>query len=79
MVLEIKIPVIEEGVEEYVVSYWFKKSGDVVKRNEDLVEIDTDMDTYTIPAEADGVLEIVAEEGTYLKPDDILYTIKTND
>jgi len=79
MILEIKIPVIEEGVEEYLVSYWLKKSGDVVKKNDDLVEIETDMDTYIIPAEADGVLEIVAEEGAYLKPEDVLYTLKTND
>lgn len=76
MILEIKIPVIEEGVEEYLVSYWLKKDGSPVKKNEDIVEIETDMDTYTIPADEDGILEIVAQEGTYLKPDDVLYNIK---
>lgn len=76
MILEIKLPVIEEGVEEYLVSYWFKTNGSEVKRNEELVEIETDMDTYIIPAEEDGVLEIVAQEGTYLKPNDVLYNIR---
>lgn len=76
MILEIKIPVIEEGVDEYLVSYWLKKDGSEVKKNEDLVEIETDMDTYIIPADEDGILEIVAHEGTYLKPDDVLYNIK---
>jgi pyruvate/2-oxoglutarate dehydrogenase complex dihydrolipoamide acyltransferase (E2) component len=79
MIIEIKIPVIEEGVEEYFVAFWHKENGSVIKKNEDLVEIETDMDAYTIPADEDGILEIVAEEGTYLKADDVLYNIIVND
>ncbi len=77
MILEIKIPIIEEGVEEYLVSYWLKKDGSGIKKNEDLVEIETDMDTYTIPADEDGILQIVAQEGAILKVDEVLYNIRT--
>jgi 2-oxoglutarate dehydrogenase E2 component (dihydrolipoamide succinyltransferase) len=79
MMIEIKIPVIEEGVEEYLVAYWIKENGSEIKKNEDLVEIETDMDTYIIPADEDGILEIVAKEGSILKPDDVLYNIRTKD
>ena len=79
MIIEIKIPVIEEGVEEYLVTYWIKENGSEIKKNEDLVEIETDMDTYIIPADEDGILEIVAHEGSILKPDDVLYNIRTKD
>ena len=79
MVLEIKIPVIEEGVDEYLISYWLKENGSHVRKNEDLLEVETDMDTYVIPADEDGVLEIVAQEGTYVKPDAVLYIIRTKE
>lgn len=77
MVLEVKIPVIEEGVDEYFISHWFKENGSMVKKNEELLEVETDMDAYVIPADEDGVLEIVAQEGTYVKPDAVLYMIRT--
>ena len=79
MIIEIKIPVIDKDAEEYRVVYWLKENGSQIKKNEDLVEIESDIDTYMIPADEDGILEIIAEEGAYLKPDDILYNIKINE
>ncbi len=76
MLIEIKIPVIDEEVDGYRVAYWLKENGSVIKKNEDLVEIETDMDTYMIPADEDGILEIVAEEGAYIKVNDVLYNIR---
>jgi 2-oxoglutarate dehydrogenase E2 component (dihydrolipoamide succinyltransferase) len=79
MIIEIKIPVIDKDAEEYRVAYWLKENGSEIKKNEDLVEIESDIDTYIIPADEDGILEIVAEEGTYLKPEDVLYNIRIAD
>ena len=79
MILEIKIPVIDKEVDEYHIVFWYKETGDVVKKDEILVEIATDQDAYTIPAEENGVLEIIAEEGSYVKANDVLYNIKLED
>jgi 2-oxoglutarate dehydrogenase E2 component (dihydrolipoamide succinyltransferase) len=76
MIIEVKIPVIDKDAEEYKVAFWLKKNGSLIKKNEDLVEIESDLDTYIIPADEDGILEIVAEEGTYIKTDEVLYNIK---
>lgn len=75
MKIEIKIPVIDEDVDGYRVAYWLKENGSQIKKNEDLVEIETDLDTYMIPADEDGILEIVAEEGALIKVNDVLYNI----
>jgi len=75
MKIEIKIPVIDEEADGYRVAYWLKDNGSKIKKNEDLVEIETDLDTYMIPADEDGILEIVAEEGALIKVNDVLYNI----
>lgn len=79
MIIEIKIPVIDKNAEEYHVFRWLKENGSRIKKNEYLVEIESDTDTYLIPADEDGILEIVAQEGSYLKADDVLYNIKISD
>jgi 2-oxoglutarate dehydrogenase E2 component (dihydrolipoamide succinyltransferase) len=79
MIIEIKIPEIDKDAEEYRVSFWLKENGSTVTKNEDLVEIETDIDAYIIPADEDGILEIVAEEGSFIKPDDVLYRISTKE
>ncbi len=79
MIIEVKIPEIDKDAEEYRVSFWLKENGSTVTKNEDLVEIETDIDAYIIPADEDGILEIVAEEGSFIKPDDVLYRISTKE
>ncbi|MDD2309622.1 MAG: 2-oxoglutarate dehydrogenase complex dihydrolipoyllysine-residue succinyltransferase [Desulfuromonadaceae bacterium] len=62
--MEIKIPEVGESVREALLAKWFKKSGDVVKRDEPLCEIETDKITLDLNADAAGVLTIVVTEGT---------------
>lgn len=62
--MEIKIPEVGESVREALLAKWFKKSGDVVKRDEPLCEIETDKITLDLNADAAGVLSIVVGEGT---------------
>ena len=53
-------------MEEGTILRWLKASGDQVARGEEIAEIETDKATMTYEADADGVLEIVADEGTTL-------------
>jgi 2-oxoglutarate dehydrogenase E2 component (dihydrolipoamide succinyltransferase) len=53
-----------ESVTEATVSKWFKKQGDAVKRDEPLLELETDKVTVEVPAPADGSIESISvQEG----------------
>lgn len=62
--MEIKIPEVGESVREALLAKWFKKSGDTVKRDEPLCEIETDKITLDLNAEATGMLTVTVPEGT---------------
>src|ERR1035437_9073377 len=64
LTMDIKIPEVGESVREALLAKWFKKSGDVVKRDEPLCEIETDKITLDLNADAAGVLSISVAEGT---------------
>lgn len=57
MATEIRVPTLGESVTEAIVGKWFKKSGDAVKVDEPLVELETDKVTVEVPAPVSGVLE----------------------
>lgn len=63
--VDILVPDLPESVADATVATWHKKPGDAVKRDEVLVEIETDKVVLEVPASADGVLDAVLEdEGT---------------
>jgi 2-oxoglutarate dehydrogenase E2 component (dihydrolipoamide succinyltransferase) len=63
MTVEILVPSFGESVKEGVIVRWFKKSGEYVRSDEDLLEIETDKATNAIPAPASGRLQITVPEG----------------
>ncbi len=65
--MEIKVPEVGESVFEAVVAKWHKKNGDRVTKDEPLCEIETDKITVELNAEADGILNVKAEEGTTVR------------
>jgi 2-oxoglutarate dehydrogenase E2 component (dihydrolipoamide succinyltransferase) len=65
-VVEMKVPTVGESVTEVTISGWSKKDGDTVQLDEVLCELESDKATFELPAEAAGVLRIVAEAGTTL-------------
>lgn len=61
---EIKVPALGESVSEATVAAWLKKEGDSVKKDEALVELETDKVTLEVNAPEDGVItSIVVQEG----------------
>lgn len=66
--MDIKLPKLGEGIEKATVSYWYKKTGDAVSENEDLVEMVTDKSTFNMPSPLSGVVKkLLAEEGAEIK------------
>jgi 2-oxoglutarate dehydrogenase E2 component (dihydrolipoamide succinyltransferase) len=64
MMSDILVPTLGESVTEATVAKWLKGAGEAVKRDEALVELETDKVSLEVSAPEDGVLgEIVAQEG----------------
>ena len=73
MSTEIKVPVLPESVADATILAWQKKPGDAVKRDEVLVEVETDKVVLEVPAPCDGVLvTIVADEGALVTAQELL-------
>ena len=63
---EMKVPAVGESITEVTISTWLKKEGDVVKLDEVIAEVESDKATFELPAEANGILRIIAKEKTTL-------------
>ena len=74
---DIMTPALGESVSEATVARWAKKPGDAVRKDEILVELETDKVSLEVAAPSDGVLEsIAAEEGATVEPGAILGRVK---
>lgn len=73
MTTEIKVPGLPESVADATVAAWHKKPGEAVRRNENLVDIETDKVVLEVVAPADGVIEkIIKETGSIVKADEVI-------
>ncbi len=78
MAIEIKAPAFPESVADGTVATWHKKVGDAVKRDELIVDIETDKVVMEVLAEADGVItEIVADEDATVLSGELLGRLDT--
>jgi len=59
---EMIVPTVGESITEVTISSWLKADGDFVELDEIIAEIDSDKATFELPAEANGILRIVAQE-----------------
>lgn len=59
---EMKVPTVGESITEVTISTWLKKDGDFVNLDEIIAEVESDKATFELPAEATGILRIVAKE-----------------
>lgn len=62
MTIEILVPDLPESVADATVATWHKKPGDMVARDEVIVEIETDKVVLEVPAPDAGVLEAILEQ-----------------
>jgi len=64
MATEIKVPVLPESVADATIAAWHKQPGDAVRRDENLVDLETDKVVLEVPSTVDGVLkEIKFQQG----------------
>ncbi|MCX7546070.1 dihydrolipoyllysine-residue succinyltransferase [Marinicella gelatinilytica] len=77
MSIDVKVPVLPESVSDATVATWHKKPGDTVRRDENLVDLETDKVVLEVPSPVDGVLESInAEPGDVVEANDVLAVVK---
>jgi 2-oxoglutarate dehydrogenase E2 component (dihydrolipoamide succinyltransferase) len=77
MSIEVKVPVLPESVADATIATWHKKPGDAVRRDENLVDLETDKVVLEVPAPADGVLkEILQNAGDTVTSQQVIAVIE---
>ena len=68
MLIEVKVPVLPESITEATLVSWHKKAGEAVKRDENLIDVETDKVVLELPAPDSGVItEIRRPDGSTVK------------
>lgn len=79
MKIEIKVPQLPESVSEATLLSWHKKQGDFVKREENLIDLETDKVVLELPAPEDGgLVEVIAKPGDVVKSGQIIAYLDTS-
>ncbi len=70
------VPSAGESINEVYIGAWLKKTGDFVKKDEVLVDLETQKATFDLQAENSGKIEILfPNPETVVKPGDVIATI----
>ena len=79
MLVEVKVPALSESVAEATLLSWHKKQGEFVKRDENLIDIETDKVVLELPAPASGVLsKVIKGDGGTVASNEVIATIDTD-
>ncbi|MGH8619870.1 MAG: biotin/lipoyl-containing protein, partial [Burkholderiales bacterium] len=79
MLVEVKVPQLSESVAEATLVTWHKKVGEFVKRDENLVDIETDKVVLETPAPESGVIvKIVKGDGSTVGATEVIAQIDTD-
>lgn len=77
MSTEIKVPVLPESVADATVAAWHKKPGDSIRRDENLVDLETDKVVLEVPSPVDGVIsKIIRGSGETVTSNELLGIIE---
>ena len=80
MVIEIKVSALPESVSDATVAKWYKKKGDSIARDENLVDLETDKVMLEVLAPKDGIIEeIKVKEGEVVEANQLLALLKEAD
>ena len=78
MKIEVKVPQLPESVAEATLVSWHRKAGQAVRRDENLIDIETDKVVLELPSPGDGVLvEVLKGDGATVTSNDVIAVIDT--
>lgn len=74
--IKVVLPELGEGITKATVTHWFFKDGEMVRKNDDLVELTTDKSTFNLPSPCSGIIsEIMYGVGDSVNVGQILAVI----
>lgn len=77
MAVEVKVPVLPESVVEATLLSWHKQEGDFVKRDDNLVDLETEKVVLEVPAPTDGIIkELAKQDGAVVTAGELLAIIE---
>ena len=78
MALEMKVPSPGESITEVEIAEWLVETGDYVEKDQAIAEVDSDKATLELPAEASGIITLMAEEGDAVAVGQVVCLIDTD-
>ncbi len=78
MALEMKVPSPGESITEVEIAQWLVETGDYVEKDQAIAEVDSDKATLELPAEASGIITLMAEEGDAVAVGQVVCHIDTD-
>ncbi|WP_075589916.1 2-oxoglutarate dehydrogenase complex dihydrolipoyllysine-residue succinyltransferase [Labilibacter marinus] len=78
MIIEIKVPSPGESITEVEIASWLVNDGDVVNKDQELAEIESDKATLTLNADKAGKIKILVEAEQAVAVGEIACTIDTS-
>jgi len=77
MSIEVKVPVLPESVSDATIASWHKKVGDSVRRDENLVDLETDKVVLEVPSPVDGVIkQLLRQTGDVVNSEQVIAIIE---
>ena len=73
--MDVRVPALAESVAEGEIGRWLKKDGATVRKNDPILELQTDKASLEIAAEATGVLRTLKAEGDVVKVGEVVARI----
>lgn len=78
MILEVKIPSPGESINQVQLAKWFVENGELVEKDQEIAEIDSDKATLSITAEKAGKIHIKVKSGKTVDIDTVIAIIDTS-
>jgi 2-oxoglutarate dehydrogenase E2 component (dihydrolipoamide succinyltransferase) len=77
MTTEVKVPMLPESIADATIATWHKKAGDMVSRDENLMDLETDKVMLEVPSPIDGILkEIIKKTGDVVQAQEVVAIIE---
>jgi 2-oxoglutarate dehydrogenase E2 component (dihydrolipoamide succinyltransferase) len=80
MSIEVLVPNLPESISDATLATWHKKPGDIINKNDNLVDLETDKVVLEVPAPESGILrEIRKEDGAIVVAGEVLAVLEPQD
>lgn len=78
MMIDVKVPTPGESISEVELANWLVSDGDLVRKNQELAEVESDKATLSLIAPESGKISLLIEDGALVKVNSVACTIDSS-